>query len=632
MREDRSRHIPCHRAFADRESVMCALTRRVASCRYAVKLSRKVLSSGLWLGLAFLPTSSHALEPSTDHDVVIVGGGTSGLYAAYTLKSLGYDVLILEASNRHGGRLYSDTLGDVGIERGAEELYADSGENLNFVFDDIVAEYGSGAQIPMFTGQTMIEMDGGTTCLGNSCGSDSDIRDYWDFFYDAEDHDNDGSDPLVSTHLESWGGSGGVDSGHRAYHLYEDGIAGTFGTTVEKLGLRSLSRESNTFDLSGNVYGLAPTGYLDALNQLYFDSVVPSNILYNRPVVEVDTSGIKPVAIDSTGVYHYADAIIVTVSLGVLKADLIDFTPDHSVAKQNAIDTIGFGNGMKISLRFSSQFWAGNMGWLLMTGPLASCWVPGSYQPGTSDNVLTCFLMGRNSEVMEALADDAARITQSLDDLDVVFGSLPFASRPTQVYIDGSVQNWTAEPYVLGSYSFPAPGTRPGANGSTTEREVLAQQVGTELYFAGEATHNTAPATVIGAMRSGERAAGEVDSDAGGPPAAGTPTADFSASVTAGAAPLDVDFTDLSSQIPTGWSWNFGDTGTSSAEHPSHQYTMVGTYSVSLTATNASGTHTRVFPNLITVPEPSGLLTLVAGIAGLAGLQSIRGGRRASKL
>jgi monoamine oxidase len=575
--------------------------------------------------LAFLPTSSHALEPSTDHDVVIVGGGTSGLYAAYTLKNLGYDVLVLEASNRHGGRLYSDTLGDVGIERGAEELYADSGENLNFVFDDIAAEYGSGAQIPMFTGQTMIEMDGGATCLGNSCGSDSDIRDYWDFYYDAEDHDNDGSDPLVSTYLESWGGSGGVNSAHRAYHLYEDGIAGTFGTTVEKLGLRSLSRESNTFDLSGNVYGLAPTGYLDALNQLYFDSVVPSNILFNRPVVEVDTSGIKPVAIDSTGVHHYADAIIVTVSLGVLKADLIDFTPDHSVAKQNAIDTIGFGNGMKISLRFSSQFWAGNMAWLLMTGPLASCWVPGSYQPATSDNVLTCFLMGRNSEVMEALADDAARITQALDDLDVVFGSLPFASRPTQVYIDGTVQNWTAEPYILGSYSFPAPGTRPGANGSTTEREVLAQQVGTELYFAGEATHNTAPATVIGAMRTGERAAGEVDSDAGGPPHADAPTADFSASNTSGIQGMEVDFTDFSSQTPTGWSWDFGDTWTSTSQHPTHWYNLPGTYTVTLQASNANGSHTRVFPKLIAVPEPLALVQLVAGIAGLAGLQRIRG-------
>ncbi|HIF98852.1 MAG TPA: SDR family NAD(P)-dependent oxidoreductase [Myxococcales bacterium] len=73
--------------------------------------------------LALLSGASSAVEPSTDHDVVIVGAGVSGLYAAYTLNNLGFDVLILEATNRHGGRVYSDTLGDVGIEHGAEELY-----------------------------------------------------------------------------------------------------------------------------------------------------------------------------------------------------------------------------------------------------------------------------------------------------------------------------------------------------------------------------------------------------------------------------------------------------------------------------------------------------------------------------
>ena len=33
--------------------------------------------------------SSVAVEPSTDQDVVIVGAGVSGLYAAYTLNNLG---------------------------------------------------------------------------------------------------------------------------------------------------------------------------------------------------------------------------------------------------------------------------------------------------------------------------------------------------------------------------------------------------------------------------------------------------------------------------------------------------------------------------------------------------------------
>jgi PKD repeat protein len=155
-------------------------------------------------------------------------------------------------------------------------------------------------------------------------------------------------------------------------------------------------------------------------------------------------------------------------------------------------------------------------------------------------------------------------------------------------------------------------------------RQVLAQPVGTTLYFAGEATHNTAPSTVPGALQSGERAGGEVDTDLGGPPAAGTPIADFSALVVSGDPPLDVSFTDLSTELPTGWSWDFGDTGTSSDQHPIHQYTTPGVYTVSLTATNPIGSHTRVLPKLIFVPEPSGIAVLISGVITLVLLHARR--------
>ncbi len=109
---------------------MNALTLRVLLCSCAVKPTRIVLSIGLLLGLLALPAPSRAVEPSTDHDVVIVGAGAAGLYAAYELTNLGFDVLVVEASDRHGGRVWSATLGDVGIELGAEELY---GTANNFV-------------------------------------------------------------------------------------------------------------------------------------------------------------------------------------------------------------------------------------------------------------------------------------------------------------------------------------------------------------------------------------------------------------------------------------------------------------------------------------------------------------------
>ena len=567
--------------------------------------------------LVALPLASQAVEPTTDHDVVVVGAGAAGLYAAYQLDILGYDVLILEATNRHGGRVYSDTLGDVGIEHGAEELY---GKTNNFVFDDIKNQYGNGAQIEIYlennSQDTLISMDGGSTCwvVTGNCDSDADIYDYWDFYYDASSHSSDPTDELVSDHLDT---VLGVDSMHRAYHLYEDGYpGGDFGTTVERLGLRSLARQENLWSLSSKIYGLEPTGYLDALNTLYFDDVT-SLIAYNSPVVTVDTSGDKPVAIDSNGVYHFADHILVTVSVGVLKAEIIDFVPDLPAAKINAYTTIGMGRGLKIALRFSSQFWDTKLFNLLNEGPSASCWDPGKYQPSATDHVLMCFMMGENAETMSGLADDTARLDQVLADLDAMFPGTP----ATTGYVEGVVQDWTNEPYVRGSYSYPAPGTYPGG---TSMREELAAPVGTTLYFAGEATHNTAPSTVPGAMQSGDRASGEIDTDAGGPPDPGEPTADFTANVTSGPAPLDVDFTDLSSQTPTGWSWNFGDTGSSGSQHPSHQYTVPGTYTVSLNASNANGDHTRVYPNLIVVPEPTVPMQLAFGIAGVAWLDARR--------
>jgi M6 family metalloprotease-like protein len=84
------------------------------------------------------------------------------------------------------------------------------------------------------------------------------------------------------------------------------------------------------------------------------------------------------------------------------------------------------------------------------------------------------------------------------------------------------------------------------------------------------------------------------------------PSADFTGTPTSGYVPLDVQFTDTSSYSPTSWSWTFGDGGTSTAQHPLHQYTSAGTYDVSLTATNAGGSDTETKPGYVTAsPLPA---------------------------
>jgi PKD repeat protein len=94
-------------------------------------------------------------------------------------------------------------------------------------------------------------------------------------------------------------------------------------------------------------------------------------------------------------------------------------------------------------------------------------------------------------------------------------------------------------------------------------------------------------------------------------PAPTPPVADFTASPLSGDAPLTVDFSDASSNTPTSWLWDFGDSTTSTAQHPSKIYATPGTYTVELTATNGDGSdvHTAVITVLEAgdpLPAPSG--------------------------
>lgn len=86
-------------------------------------------------------------------------------------------------------------------------------------------------------------------------------------------------------------------------------------------------------------------------------------------------------------------------------------------------------------------------------------------------------------------------------------------------------------------------------------------------------------------------------------------TAEFSENVTAGPAPLTVQFTDLSNlagadTADATWRWRFGDGAESTLQDPSHTYAEPGSYSVSLTVTARGQSNTTNKLNLITVESP----------------------------
>jgi hypothetical protein len=79
--------------------------------------------------------------------------------------------------------------------------------------------------------------------------------------------------------------------------------------------------------------------------------------------------------------------------------------------------------------------------------------------------------------------------------------------------------------------------------------------------------------------------------------AGSSPTALFSANPGPGG--LNWTFSDASTALPTAWAWTFGDGNAATAQNPAHTYSLPGTYSVTLIATNACGADT--FSQVLTV-------------------------------
>ena len=79
------------------------------------------------------------------------------------------------------------------------------------------------------------------------------------------------------------------------------------------------------------------------------------------------------------------------------------------------------------------------------------------------------------------------------------------------------------------------------------------------------------------------------------------PAVDFVADQTTVGVGRVVTFTDLSSNSPTNWVWEFGDGSLATASKPDHVYRTTGVYDVTLTASNPSLTNTATKNKYITV-------------------------------
>ncbi len=470
---------------------------------------RLAVATGIACSTPLVGSSLVRASQPSEYDVIVIGAGMAGLYAARELLAKGHSVLVLEASDRHGGRIYSKTLGETRIEMGAEEHYL---ARNNPIYDAMVNEYGSKVYTNAYVGDDLFSMDGGNTCWGESesCDADPDISNYWKYFsrYGNRSKHRDFSKTLADDVLAEYG----VGKGHRAYHLFDSGFAGSiYAASLDRIGAASLAQQDWIWTLSGDVRVLAPAdlGYSDALDKIWWGDVL-NHVMLNRPVTHIDSSRKQIVVHDAAGDKHLAGKVIVTASIGVLQSETIRFTPELPDSTVHAYSNIGMGRGMKVALRFKQQFWESRMAYLITEGLSSSCWVPSSYKQDSADHILMCYPMGDNGQALTDIARSAgggsagndAIIKVMLSDLDLIFANKAGAS-----FSDGIVQDWTSQPYIRGSYSYPMLTTYETA---PSLRQQLAQPIDDRIFFAGEGTSHQNPSCVPGALQEGARAASAV--------------------------------------------------------------------------------------------------------------------------
>jgi oxygen-dependent protoporphyrinogen oxidase len=81
---------------------------------------------------------------SDRRSVAVIGGGVSGLSAAFLLKNAGLEVTVLEGSPRLGGKLAVSEVGGVAVDSGAEALLARRPEGTG-----LIGELGLSGQLEM---------------------------------------------------------------------------------------------------------------------------------------------------------------------------------------------------------------------------------------------------------------------------------------------------------------------------------------------------------------------------------------------------------------------------------------------------------------------------------------------------
>jgi monoamine oxidase len=452
---------------------------------------REMLQTSLAAAAGLLLSEQSGLLAQVRRRVIVIGAGFSGLTAAFELSQVGYDVTLVEARNRVGGRVVS--FGDMAprktVEGGGELIgsnhptWVTYARRFGLEFLDVTEE--EDFEFPIMLGGKRLsaeesealwtELEKVVSSINADAARVADPDRPWT---------TQGADALDRRTLASW--VQGLAASERckiaidAMMTADNGVRTEWQSYLGNLamikghGVEKYWTDSEVYRCKGGNQLLA---------RRLATSIGDSRILLSSPV-EAVTIREKTLSVRlASGRVLEADDVIVTAPAPVWNKIAFDPPLPAQLAPQ-------MGVNIKCLIAVQNPFWrrAELAPDLLSDGPINMTWHATDGQPGPGI-VLTAFSGGPDADTCRAWPA-ALRVENALVELSKVYRGI----RPA--FVKGRFMDWPSDIWVHGSYSFPAPG-------QVTTMGPLLWNSESRLRFAGEHTSYAFMGFMEGALHSG---------------------------------------------------------------------------------------------------------------------------------
>ncbi|MBJ6123153.1 flavin monoamine oxidase family protein [Sphingomonas mollis] len=397
---------------------------------------------------------------------VVIGGGAAGIAATRHLHDTGHAVLLVEASDRLGGRASSAALSpasgiiDLGcgwLHSASRNVWTHVAERRGIAIDRTTANWGTQWR------------DLGYPPVNQQAFAKA--RRDWD---DAAHAALDGPDRPLSDFIAA-------DDPARPMIDAISGFAN--GAALSAVSLHDWAAYE---DAATDDNWALPDGY----GTLIVDHAAGLPVRLSTPVTRIDHCH-RTLRLDTPTGTIEADHVILCVPTTALTGEAITFDPPLP-AKHHAAASLPLGIADKVFLAVDRPIWPADAH--LIGNPHSACTASHRLSPFGRPIVESFF----GGPCADALEDDRAATAFAIDELVALLGG-DWRSRLSPL----AATRWRHEPWIGGSYSH-------AMIGAAGQRRVLAEPIDHRLFFAGEACSPHDFSTAHGAHDTGVAAAAQI--------------------------------------------------------------------------------------------------------------------------